>query len=582
LDDDRLATLWDRHADQVYAYARRRVGASDAPDVVPEVFSVAVAKVAKVPDEALPWLYRTAWNVIANHWRAEERRARLVVAARNSRDPADDVVESAALVDVLTSLSDADREALLLTAWEGLDVSDAARVAGCTRSTMSVRLHRARRRLERGACTLRRRCHAVNDMMQRLRDANPVPRDLSTGWSTSAEGTLARSEMGWRSSAAQPHRLPRAAVALVAAFGIVSLLTLALVVSGAIGGHDAGPASIAQIADGRWHEISGSPIGGLTAASTIWTGSEVLVWGNRRDGSAPEGAVFDPSSKRWRKIAPSPLGVRLGAIVVWMGDEMLVWGGRDPSDISLVPRADGAVYVPDDDRWRSVPAAPVTPLAALGSGTVVWTGEELVAVSEDGAAAFRPETDSWVRLPDPPVAVVGTAQAVHSVWTGREALFTLDGGGTGAAAATAFDPSTGRWRTLSAPPHARIGAVTNLTHTGGALVSVAWTASIANPGVLSWQRLQPNDAQWSDGGSTHPITAACGVRLTAVRSGAVIVCGPHRMVGLDVANGSWWLLPRMPTSVPRAFQWQGQLAWSRADLYNFTGDHLLALHPAPR
>lgn len=80
-DDDFLATLWDRHADQVYAYARRRVGATDAPDVVSEVFAVAVAKRAKVPDDALPWLYRTAWNVIANHWRAEDRRARLVTAS---------------------------------------------------------------------------------------------------------------------------------------------------------------------------------------------------------------------------------------------------------------------------------------------------------------------------------------------------------------------------------------------------------------------------------------------------------------------------------------------------------------------
>jgi RNA polymerase sigma-70 factor (ECF subfamily) len=87
--------------------------------------------------------------VIANHWRAEERRARLIIAARSSSDPADDVVERAALFDVLVALSDRDREALLLTAWEGLDHSDAARAAGCSPATFSVRLHRARRRLER-------------------------------------------------------------------------------------------------------------------------------------------------------------------------------------------------------------------------------------------------------------------------------------------------------------------------------------------------------------------------------------------------------------------------------------------------
>ena len=148
-DHDRLTDLWDRHADQVYAYARRRVGASDAPDVVAEVFAVAVAHSSKVPDDALPWLYRTAWNVIANLWRAEQRRARLTGAAQESVDPAVAVVERAALADALATLSDTDREALLLTAWEGLDARRAAAAAGCSAATFAVRLHRARRRLER-------------------------------------------------------------------------------------------------------------------------------------------------------------------------------------------------------------------------------------------------------------------------------------------------------------------------------------------------------------------------------------------------------------------------------------------------
>ena len=40
-----------------------------------------------------------------------------------------------------------DREALLLTAWEGLSPERAARAAGCSRATFHVRLHRARKRL---------------------------------------------------------------------------------------------------------------------------------------------------------------------------------------------------------------------------------------------------------------------------------------------------------------------------------------------------------------------------------------------------------------------------------------------------
>jgi RNA polymerase sigma-70 factor (ECF subfamily) len=148
-DHDRLTDLWDRHADQVYAYARRRVGASDAPDVVAEVFAVAVAHPGKVPDDALPWLYRTAWNVISNMWRAEARRGRPAFLMSDTGDVGTEVVERAALLDALATLSDTDREALMLTAWEGLDGRRAAAAAGCSAATFAVRLHRARGRFER-------------------------------------------------------------------------------------------------------------------------------------------------------------------------------------------------------------------------------------------------------------------------------------------------------------------------------------------------------------------------------------------------------------------------------------------------
>jgi DNA-directed RNA polymerase specialized sigma24 family protein len=148
-DHDRLTDLWDRHADQVYAYARRRVGASDAPDVVAEVFAVAVAHPGKVPDDALPWLYRTAWNVISNMWRAQARRARPLPMVIGAGDVGVEVVERAAFFEALATLSDTDREALMLTAWEGLDGRRAAAAAGCSAATFAVRLHRARSRFER-------------------------------------------------------------------------------------------------------------------------------------------------------------------------------------------------------------------------------------------------------------------------------------------------------------------------------------------------------------------------------------------------------------------------------------------------
>jgi RNA polymerase sigma-70 factor (ECF subfamily) len=148
-DDNRAAVLWDQHADAVYAYARRRAGASGAPDVVADVFTVVVEHPERVPDDALPWLYRTAWNMIANLRRADARRSAFALEAPGGSDPGSVVAERDVLFAALAALSDVDREAILLTAWEGLDAKRAAAAAGCSAGTFAVRLHRARRRLER-------------------------------------------------------------------------------------------------------------------------------------------------------------------------------------------------------------------------------------------------------------------------------------------------------------------------------------------------------------------------------------------------------------------------------------------------
>ena len=51
------------------------------------------------------------------------------------------------LARALASLSERDREALLLTAWEGLTTDQAAAVLGCSPQAFRVRAHRARQRL---------------------------------------------------------------------------------------------------------------------------------------------------------------------------------------------------------------------------------------------------------------------------------------------------------------------------------------------------------------------------------------------------------------------------------------------------
>ena len=139
--------MFRAHHDAVLAYALRRAHADDARDVVAETFLVAWRRFGEAPrDAALPWLYGVARRVLANQRRATGRRAALVDRVGASTSSATGACDSP-VAAALAALPDADREALLLLAWEGLSSEEAARALGCRPATFRMRAHRARRRL---------------------------------------------------------------------------------------------------------------------------------------------------------------------------------------------------------------------------------------------------------------------------------------------------------------------------------------------------------------------------------------------------------------------------------------------------
>lgn len=153
--DDGFAELWDAHYDDVLAYAVRRVDHETARDVAAEAFLIAWRRRGDIPaDRPFPWLLNVARNVLSNEARGRRRRGRLSGRLRDERGlhhPAADVAaglaEGGRIQAALRRLSDRDREVLLLVGWEELDARDAAVAAGCSVKALSVRLHRARRRL---------------------------------------------------------------------------------------------------------------------------------------------------------------------------------------------------------------------------------------------------------------------------------------------------------------------------------------------------------------------------------------------------------------------------------------------------
>lgn len=143
---------------RVLAYATSLVGRQVGEDITSETFTVAWRRVRDIPHPALPWLLGVARNLVRELRRrdahqyllaAEEARRISSGARTGTGDVAAQVTDRHDALQALASLPEADRELLTLIAWHGLSAKEAAQVLDCTTATLTVRLFRARRRLEK-------------------------------------------------------------------------------------------------------------------------------------------------------------------------------------------------------------------------------------------------------------------------------------------------------------------------------------------------------------------------------------------------------------------------------------------------
>jgi len=148
-DDAWFESLFREHASALYRYFVRRGPRDDAEDLTAEVLVVAWRRRDDVPDGAeLPWLYRTAGFMLANH-RRKLRPVPVgeVLQEADDVDPATLVLDDLEVRAVLAVLSPRDRRILLLHAWEGLDPHQLAEVLDISRGGADAALSRARARL---------------------------------------------------------------------------------------------------------------------------------------------------------------------------------------------------------------------------------------------------------------------------------------------------------------------------------------------------------------------------------------------------------------------------------------------------
>jgi len=197
--------------------------------------------------------------------------------------------------------------------------------------------------------------------------------------------------------------------------------------------------------------------------STIWTGSEMIVWGGEVDRDftidlLADGFRYNPLTDTWSRMsvtgAPSP---RRKHAAVWTGSRMLVWGGES----NVGETNTGGSYDPATDSWSSMSVAGAP--SARSGATAVWTGSEMIvwgghlayeAVGTGGR--YNPQTGTWA--PVSTVAAPAPRFEHVSVWTGTSMVVwggvdengPVGGGGR-------YNPQTNAWAPIQAasPPSPR-------------------------------------------------------------------------------------------------------------------------------
>jgi RNA polymerase sigma-70 factor (ECF subfamily) len=161
-EPERFGLIFERHAPHIQRYLARRLDRENVDDLVAQTFLVAFDKRRRYDvsrRDARPWLYGIATNLLVQHRREEVRAYRLrqsVPADLDDGCHADRVAAGASaqalrgrLAAALAGLSAADRDVLLLIAWEDLSYDEVAAALSIPAGTVGSRLNRARRKLRR-------------------------------------------------------------------------------------------------------------------------------------------------------------------------------------------------------------------------------------------------------------------------------------------------------------------------------------------------------------------------------------------------------------------------------------------------
>jgi len=354
-------------------------------------------------------------------------------------------------------------------------------------------------------------------------------------------------------------------------------------------------ATAQSLAGFTWSAAPVPPLSPRLAQASVWTGTELLIWGGLEEDQglalAGDGAAYDPVTRAWTPMPTSPLPPRDAPFAAWTGTTALFWGGGDPNGSLLM---DGASYDPASRTWAMLPGAPLRP-AAEGRQAIVWTGTQMVVIQPEGGAAFDPAASSWTTVPALPQVAGWQPFTIGAEWTGSEVITwvasrppTVNGVIPSGFRFSAYwwVPGNQAWAVVPSRPDYGYFPFGTTAPIGGRLLFLG--GSSCPPGAMcpaqdfydgAW--FDPLSGTWTylpdkfSGGSGPAVWTGSAMVVFATRAGAS-TGPPNRPPGIpagaaaafDPSTGAWTDLARCP--IPDLTN--ASLAWTGRQLIVVTMD----------
>jgi len=270
-----------------------------------------------------------------------------------------------------------------------------------------------------------------------------------------------------------------------------------------------------------------------------WTGGKLIVWGGLVGiGGAPTntGSAYDSPNDTWTQtsVVPGVPTARQAATAIWTGSEMIIWGGLNPA-----PQSTGGRYSPASNSWVATSIGSYVP-SARGDNTAVWTGTEMIVWGGVDATSYlstggryNAATDVWT-----PTTTTGapSGRELHTaVWTGTRMI--VWGGYTGVAENTGarYDPSTDAWSAINTPAPANARYFHTALWTGSVMIVWGGQDNLSTP-LASGVRYDPVTDIWSPTSVSNAPSARLGHTVVWTGTEMIVWGGGDSGSGANVFN----------------------------------------------